>query len=43
MKGYWNNPAETAGQLRDGLALHGDIAQADEDCYLFIVGTARRT
>ena len=37
MKGYWNNPAETAGQLRDGWLHTGDIAQADEDGYLFIV------
>ena len=37
MKGYWNNPAETAGQLRDGWLYTGDIAQADEDGYLFIV------
>jgi long-chain acyl-CoA synthetase len=37
MQGYWNNPAETAGQLRDGWLHTGDIAQADEDGYLFIV------
>ncbi len=37
MQGYWNNPAETAGQLRDGWLYTGDIAQADEDGYLFIV------
>ncbi len=37
MKGYWNNPEETAGQLRDGWLHTGDIAQADEDGYLFIV------
>jgi len=37
MQGYWNNPSETAGQLRDGWLHTGDIAQADEDGYLFIV------
>ena len=37
MKGYWNNPEETAGQLRDGWLYTGDIAQADEDGYFFIV------
>src|SRR4030066_1084946 len=37
MQGYWNNPSETAGQLRDGWLFTGDIAQADEDGYLFIV------
>lgn len=37
MQGYWNNPRETAGQLRDGWLHTGDIAQADEDGYLFIV------
>jgi long-chain acyl-CoA synthetase len=37
MQGYWNNPEETAGQLRDGWLHTGDIAIADEDGYLFIV------
>jgi long-chain acyl-CoA synthetase len=37
MKGYWNNPEETAGQLRDGWLFTGDIAQTDEDGYIFIV------
>jgi long-chain acyl-CoA synthetase len=37
MKGYWNNPQETAGQLRDGWLYTGDIAVEDEDGYLFIV------
>ena len=37
MKGYWNNPEETAGQLIDGWLHTGDIAIADEDGYLFIV------
>lgn len=37
MKEYWNNPEETAGQLKDGWLYTGDIAQTDEDGYLYIV------
>jgi long-chain acyl-CoA synthetase len=37
MQGYWNNPEETAGQLKDGWLYTGDIAIRDEDGYLFIV------
>jgi long-chain acyl-CoA synthetase len=37
MKQYWNNPEETAGQLRDGWLSTGDIAVRDEDDYFFIV------
>jgi long-chain acyl-CoA synthetase len=37
MQGYWNNPSETAGQLKDGWLYTGDIAIRDEDGYLFIV------
>jgi long-chain acyl-CoA synthetase len=37
MKGYWNNPEETKGQLVDGWLHTGDIAIADEDGYIFIV------
>jgi len=37
MEGYWNNPEETAGQLRGGWLYTGDIAVQDEDDYLFIV------
>ncbi len=37
MKGYWNNPEETKNQLTDGWLHTGDIAQADEDGYLYIV------
>ena len=37
MQGYWNNPEETAGQLRDGWLHTGDIAVRDEDDYFFIV------
>jgi long-chain acyl-CoA synthetase len=38
MKGYWNNPEETRNQLTEDDWLHtGDVAQADEDGYLYIV------
>jgi len=37
MQGYWNNPQETAGQIRDGWLYTGDIAVRDEDGYIFIV------
>ena len=37
MKGYWNQPEETAATLRDGWLHTGDIATMDEDGYLYIV------
>ncbi len=37
MQGYWNNPKETAGQLKNGWLYTGDIAIQDEDGYYFIV------
>ena len=37
MKEYWDNPEETAGQLKDGWLYTGDIAVQDEDDYFFIV------
>ncbi len=37
MKEYWNNPLETAGQLKDGWIHTGDIAVRDEDDYFAIV------
>ncbi|NLX50532.1 MAG: long-chain fatty acid--CoA ligase [Deltaproteobacteria bacterium] len=37
MKGYWNNPEETRLQLTDGWLHTGDIGQADEDGYIYIV------
>lgn len=37
MKEYWNNPEETAEQLKNGWLYTGDIAQADEDGYLYMV------
>jgi long-chain acyl-CoA synthetase len=37
MQGYWGNPGETAGQIRDGWLHTGDIAVQDEEDYFFIV------
>lgn len=37
MMGYWNNPEETANQLKDGWLYTGDIGQMDEDGYIYIV------
>ena len=37
MQGYWNNPEETKGQLKNGWLYTGDIGQVDEDGYIFIV------
>lgn len=41
MSGYWGNPEETAAAFRDGWLLTGDLASADEDGYLTIVGRSR--
>ena len=37
MKGYWNQPEETAGALRDGWLYTGDIGRMDEEGYFYIV------
>lgn len=37
MTGYWNNPGETANQLKDGWLYTGDVAVQDEDGYVYIV------
>ncbi|RLC28358.1 MAG: long-chain fatty acid--CoA ligase [Deltaproteobacteria bacterium] len=37
MKEYWNNPEETANQLKDGWLYTGDIATRDDDDYFYIV------
>jgi long-chain acyl-CoA synthetase len=37
MKGYWNNPEETAKVLKDGWLYTGDMAKMDEDGYFYIL------
>jgi len=37
MQGYWNNPNETDGQIKNGWLHTGDVAIQDEDGYIFIV------
>lgn len=36
MSGYWNQPKETAGAIRDGWLLTGDIGHQDADGYIYI-------
>ncbi|MBI2954919.1 MAG: long-chain fatty acid--CoA ligase [Chloroflexi bacterium] len=37
MKGYWNQPVETANVVRDGWLYTGDIGKMDEDGFFYIV------
>ncbi len=37
MKGYYNNPDETANAVRDGWMHTGDVAKMDDDGYFYIV------
>ena len=37
MKGYWNQPEETAKTIRDGWLYTGDLGRADEEGYFYIV------
>ncbi|MGI6549866.1 MAG: AMP-binding protein [Syntrophomonadales bacterium] len=41
MSGYWNDPEETARQLRDGWLYTGDLAYRDEDWHIFIVDRSK--
>ena len=41
MMGYWNNPAETAKQLRDGWIYTGDLAYMDGDGFVFLVDRSK--
>ncbi|MFC1884393.1 class I adenylate-forming enzyme family protein [Thermodesulfobacteriota bacterium] len=36
MKGYWNNPEESAAVLKDGWLYTGDVGYMDKDGYIFI-------
>ncbi|MDP5276695.1 long-chain-fatty-acid--CoA ligase [Chengkuizengella axinellae] len=37
MKGYWNQPAETAATLKDGWLYTGDMGYMDENGYFYVV------
>lgn len=37
MKGYWDNPEETALVLKDGVFQTGDVGYMDDDGYVFLV------
>jgi len=37
MRGYWNNPAETALAFRDGMFRTGDVGYQDGDGYFYIL------
>jgi long-chain acyl-CoA synthetase len=42
MKGYWNNPMETANVLKpDGWLVTGDIARVDQDGFFYIVDRSK--
>ncbi len=41
MKGYWNNPQESAAQLRHGWLHTGDIGQMHKDGYFRVVDRAK--
>jgi fatty-acyl-CoA synthase len=38
LKGYWNNPAETARQIQNGWLFTGDLVSRDENGYFRIYG-----
>jgi long-chain acyl-CoA synthetase len=37
MKGYWNNPDETAAMLQNGLFRTGDVGYMDDEGYTFLI------
>ena len=41
MKGYWNNPKETAKQILDGWLFMGDLASRDKNGYFKIYGRTK--
>jgi len=42
MKGYWNNPVETANVLKaDGWLVTGDIARMDQDGFFYVVDRSK--
>ncbi|OPZ74513.1 MAG: Long-chain-fatty-acid--CoA ligase [Firmicutes bacterium ADurb.Bin456] len=43
MKGYWNQPEETAYALRDGWLFTGDVAKMDGAGFIHIVNRKKRT
>jgi len=42
MKGYWNDPEQTAKVIKDGWYVTGDIAQLDSDGFISITGRLSR-
>jgi len=42
MKGYWNDPEQTAKVIKDGWYVTGDIAQLDDDGFISITGRLSR-
>jgi long-chain acyl-CoA synthetase len=42
MKGYWNQPEETARTLRQGWLHTGDLARMDEDGFFYTTGKLKK-